>query len=118
MLLQSALPEATRLRAEPLLLVQHVIASLRLTLFRPLDQGVHWPAVERIRGSLQWLWDHLGWTLPRVEEQLPGAQPAPGRARACSSSCGRAIRPPSASWPGPWPATWPCSTWWRTWSRR
>ncbi len=68
LLLQGALPEATRQRAEPLLLVQHVIASLRLSLSRPLDQGIHWPAVERIRGSLQWLWDHLGWTLPRVED--------------------------------------------------
>jgi hypothetical protein len=68
LLLQNALPEATRLRAEPLLLVQHVIASLRLSLIRPFDQGIHWPAVERVRGSLQWLWDHLGWTLPRVEE--------------------------------------------------
>lgn len=68
--LESALPEDTRLRAEPLLLIQHVIASLRMTLFRPLDRGVHWPAVEQIRGSLQWLWNHLGWTLPRVEERL------------------------------------------------
>jgi hypothetical protein len=69
-LLESALPEDTRLRAEPLLLVQHVIASLRMTLFRPLDRGVHWPAVEQVRGSLQWLWNHLGWSLPRVEERL------------------------------------------------
>jgi len=68
LLLESALPEDTRQRAEPLLLVQHVIASLRLTLSRPLDGGIHWPAVERIRGSLQWLWDHLGWTLPRIED--------------------------------------------------
>jgi DNA-binding phage protein len=68
MLLESALPEDTRQRAEPLLLVQHVIASLRLSLSRPLDGGIHWPAVERIRGSLQWLWDHLGWNLPRVED--------------------------------------------------
>lgn len=67
LLLEGALPEETRSRAEPLLLVQHVIASLRLTLSRPLDAGIHWPAVERIRGSLQWLWDHLGWTLPRIE---------------------------------------------------
>jgi hypothetical protein len=67
LLLAGALPEATRSQAEPLLLVQHVIASLRLTLSRPLDRGVNWQAVERIRGSLQWLWDHLGWTLPRVE---------------------------------------------------
>ena len=69
-LLESALPESTRLRAEPLQLVQHVIASLRIILFRPLDRGVHWPAVEHIRGSLQWLWNHLGWSLPRVEDRL------------------------------------------------
>jgi len=69
-LLEGALPEDARLRAEPLLLVRHVIASLRITLSRPLDQGVHWPAVEQVRGSLQWLWDHLGWSLPRVEDQL------------------------------------------------
>jgi len=68
LLLASALPEDTRSRAEPLLLIQHVIASLRLSLWRPLDRGLHWPAVERIRASLQWLWDHLGWTLPRVED--------------------------------------------------
>lgn len=68
--LGEALPEATRLRTEPLLLIQHVIASLRMALFRPLDRGVHWPAVEQIRGSLQWLWNHLGWALPRVEERL------------------------------------------------
>jgi hypothetical protein len=69
-ILESALPEATRARGEPLLLVQHVIASLRMTLLRPLDRGIHWPAVEQIRGSLQWLWNHLGWTLPRVEDQV------------------------------------------------
>jgi hypothetical protein len=70
LLLESALPEATRQRAEPLRLIQHVLESLRITLFRPLDRGVHWPAVEQIKGSLQWLWDHLGWTLPRAEEHL------------------------------------------------
>jgi len=75
-LLEGALPEATRTRAEPLLLVQHVIASLRMSLVRPLDRGIHWPAVEHVRGSLQWLWNHLGWTLARVEgrffeERLP-----------------------------------------------
>lgn len=69
-LLESVLPEDTRLRAEPLLLVQHVIASLRMSLVRPLDRGVHWPAVEHVRGSLQWLWNHLGWTLPRVDGRL------------------------------------------------
>lgn len=66
-LLEGALPEATRTRAEPLLLVQHVLANLRMSLVRPLDRGIHWPAVEHIRGSLQWLWNHLGWTLARVE---------------------------------------------------
>jgi hypothetical protein len=70
MLLAAALPEDTRLRAEPLLLVQHVISSLRISLFRPLDRGFHWPAVEQIKGSLQWLWDHLGWTMPRADEHL------------------------------------------------
>lgn len=69
-LLEGALPEDTRQRAEPLLLVQHVLASLRITLFRPLDRGIHWPAVEQVKGSLQWLWNHLGWSLPRVEERL------------------------------------------------
>jgi hypothetical protein len=69
-ILQEALPEATRTRGEPLLLVQHVLASLRMSLLRPLDRGIHWPAVEQIRGSLQWLWNHLGWSLPRVDEQV------------------------------------------------
>ena len=69
-LLESAVPEDTRLRAEPLLLVQHVISSLRIILFRPLDDGVHWPAVDNIKASLQWIWNHLGWQLPRVEENL------------------------------------------------
>lgn len=70
LLLESALPEHTRLKAEPLLLIQHVINSLRFTLFRPLDRGLNWPAVEQIRGSLQWLWNHLGWNLPRPDERL------------------------------------------------
>ncbi|MBI4912080.1 MAG: hypothetical protein HY823_05035 [Acidobacteria bacterium] len=75
-ILEAALPEATRTRGEPLLLLHHVITSLRMSLLRPLDRGVHWPAVEQVRGSLQWLWNHLGWTLPRVEEQaLQGAFP-------------------------------------------
>ncbi len=69
-LLESALPENTRRLAEPLLLVQYVITSLRITLFRPLDRGIHWPAVEQVRGSLQWLWNHLGWSLPRIEEAI------------------------------------------------
>jgi len=69
-LLASALPENTRRLAEPLLLVQYVLTSLRISLFRPLDRGIHWPAVEQVRGSLQWLWNHLGWSLPRIEEAL------------------------------------------------
>ena len=80
-ILQEAIPEETRALGEPLLLVQHVIASLRMSLLRPLDRGVHWPAVEQVRGSLQWLWNHLGWSLPRVEEQvLESAFPAEVRA--------------------------------------
>lgn len=69
-LLASALPEATRQRAEPLLLVQHVIAGLGPATAHPLDQGLDGPAVERVRASLQWLWDHLGWSLPPVEAPL------------------------------------------------
>ncbi len=69
-ILESAVPASTRERIEPLQLVQHVIASLRMTLLRPLDRGFYWPALEQVRGSLQWLWNHLGWTLPRVEEGL------------------------------------------------
>lgn len=69
-ILEGAVPESTRERIEPLLLVQHVISSLHMTLLRPLDRGFHWPAVEQVRGSLQWLWNHLGWTLPRVEDGL------------------------------------------------
>ena len=69
LLLESALPEDIRLRAEPVLLVQHVVDSLRVSLVRPLDRGVHWPAVEQIKGSLQWLWNHLGWDMPRIGGQ-------------------------------------------------
>ncbi|BDU71184.1 hypothetical protein METEAL_03580 [Mesoterricola silvestris] len=92
-LLGGALPESTRLRAEPLLLVQHVIASLRIMLFRPLDRGVHWPAVEHIRGSLQWLWNHLGWSLPRVEDRLL-EKSLPGDVRALLKQL-RENHPPS-----------------------
>jgi hypothetical protein len=70
LLLESALPEATRQRAQPLSLVRHVLASLRVALFRPLDRGIHWPALDQIRGSLHWLWNHLGWSLPRIDGQL------------------------------------------------
>ena len=54
----------------PLLLLEHVLSNLRLSLVRPLDRGIHWPAVEQVRGSLRWLWDHLGWSLPRMDATL------------------------------------------------
>ena len=70
-LLESATPIETRRKVEPLLLVEHVVTNLRLSLRRPLekgmDGGIHWPAVAQIHGSLQWLWNNLGWQLPRVE---------------------------------------------------
>ncbi|MBS1785926.1 MAG: hypothetical protein JST24_10895 [Acidobacteria bacterium] len=70
-LLESATPLETRRKVEPLLLVEHVVSNLRLSLRRPLEKGmeagIHWPAVTQIHGSLQWLWNHLGWQLPRVE---------------------------------------------------
>ncbi|MBS1767673.1 MAG: hypothetical protein JST05_09770 [Acidobacteria bacterium] len=70
-LLESATPLETRRKVEPLLLVEHVATNLRLSLRRPLekgmDGGIHWPAVAQIHGSLQWLWNNLGWQLPRVE---------------------------------------------------
>ena len=70
-LLEAATPLETRHKVEPLLLVEHVVTNLRLSLRRPLekgmDGGIHWPAVAQIHGSLQWLWNHLGWQLPRVE---------------------------------------------------
>ncbi len=79
-LLEGFVPEATRARVEPLMLVQHVLASLRLILLRPLDRGIHWPAVEQVRGSLQWLWNHLGWSLPRYDEHML-QQAMPGEVR-------------------------------------
>ena len=70
-LLEAATPLETRRKVEPLLLVEHVANNLRLSLRRPLekgmDGGIHWPAVTQIHGSLQWLWNNLGWQLPRVE---------------------------------------------------
>lgn len=69
-LLDAELPAETRSRTEPLLLVQNVIDSLLVSLAKPLDRGVNWSAVDQIRGSLQWLWHYLGWTLPRVQEQF------------------------------------------------
>lgn len=67
-LLESGVPPETRARVEPLILVEQVIANLKHTLVRPLDRGIHWPALDQMRGSLQWLWNHLGWTMPRLGE--------------------------------------------------
>ncbi len=69
-LLESAVPSEIRARIEPLLLVEHVISNLRHSLLRPLDRGIHWPSVEQMRGSLRWLWNHLGWSMPRLEEEV------------------------------------------------
>ena len=68
--LEACIPTEIHGRVEPLLLLQHVVANLRLSLVRPLDRGIHWPAVEQVRGSLRWLWDHLGWSLPRMDADL------------------------------------------------
>jgi hypothetical protein len=65
--LEACLPEEIHARVAPLLLLEHVISNLRLSLVRPLDRGIHWPAVEQVRESLRWLWDHLGWSLPRMD---------------------------------------------------
>jgi hypothetical protein len=69
-LLEACIPADIHTRVEPLLLLEHVVSNLRLSLVRPLDRGIHWPAVEQIRGSLRWLWDHLGWSLPRLDAAL------------------------------------------------
>lgn len=75
-LLEACIPSEIHARVAPLLLLEHVVSNLRLSLIRPLDRGVHWPAVEQVRGSLRWLWDHLGWTLPRMEgDRLKEAMP-------------------------------------------
>lgn len=66
-ILEDCIPEEIHARVQPLLLLEHVLSNLRLTLVRPLDRGMHWPAMEQVRGSLRWLWDHLGWTLPRMD---------------------------------------------------
>lgn len=68
--LESCLPAEIRARVEPLILLEHVLSNLRLSLLRPLDRGIHWPAIEQVRGSLRWLWDHLGWTLPRMDPEM------------------------------------------------
>lgn len=68
--LEACIPTEIHDRVEPLLLLEHVLANLRLSLAGPLDRGIHWPAVEQVRGSLRWLWDHLGWTLPRLDPEL------------------------------------------------
>ena len=68
--LEACIPAEIHARVEPLLLLEHVVSNLRLSLVRPLDRGIHWPAVEQVRGSLRWLWDHLGWSLPRMDTDL------------------------------------------------
>lgn len=68
--LQTALPADTQDRVAPLLLLEHVLDNLRLSLLRPIDRGIHWPAMEQVRGSLIWLWNHLGWRLPRMEREV------------------------------------------------
>ncbi len=68
--LEACIPVEIHARVEPLLLLEHVVSNLRLGLVRPLDRGIHWPAVEQVRGSLRWLWDHLGWSLPRMDTDL------------------------------------------------
>ena len=67
--LEACIPAEIHARVEPLLLLEHVVSNLRLSLVRPLDRGIHWPAVEQVRGSLRWLWDHLGWSLPRMDAE-------------------------------------------------
>ncbi|MDR3685093.1 MAG: hypothetical protein P4L11_15295 [Geothrix sp.] len=68
--LEACIPAEIHPRVEPLLLLEHVVSNLRLSLVRPLDRGIHWPAVEQVRGSLRWLWDNLGWSLPRMDADL------------------------------------------------
>ena len=68
--LEACIPTEIHARVEPMLLLEHVVSNLRLSLVRPLDRGIHWPAVEQVRGSLRWLWDHLGWSLPRMDGDL------------------------------------------------
>ena len=69
-LLEACIPTDIHSRVEPLLLLEHVVSNLRLSLVQPLDRGIHWPAVEQVRGSLRWLWDNLGWSLPRMDIDL------------------------------------------------
>ena len=68
--LEACIPAEIHARVEPLLLLEHVVSNLRLSLVWPLDRGLHWPTVEQIRGSLRWIWDHLGWSLPRMDADL------------------------------------------------
>lgn len=68
--LEACIPPEFHARVEPLLLLQHVVSNLRLGLARPMDRGIHWSAIEQVRGSLRWLWDHLGWVLPRMDAEL------------------------------------------------
>ncbi len=100
-LLEACIPPEIHAQVEPLLLLEHVVSNLRLCLQRPLDRGIHWPAVEQVRGSLGWLWNHLGWTLPRMEgerflESMPPAlrhllEQLRGQDRATFSLVARAL---------------------------
>ena len=75
--LEACIPAEIHPLVEPLVLLEHVVSNLRLSLVRPLDRGIHWPAVEQVRGSLRWLWDHLGWALPRLDAERFRAGMAP-----------------------------------------
>ncbi len=75
--LEACIPPDARAPVAPFLLLEHVVSNLRLGLARPMDRGVPGPAMEQVRGSLRWLWDHLGWTLPRMEgDRLRAAMPS------------------------------------------
>lgn len=83
--LEEAIPRDTQDRVAPLLLLEHVVENLRLSLVRPLDRGIHWPAVEQVRGSLHWLWNHLGWRLPRLQEEVLGRALSPEARKALAA---------------------------------
>ncbi|WP_306591440.1 hypothetical protein [Geothrix sp. 21YS21S-4] len=68
--LEACLPQEIRAQLHPLLLLQHVGANLRMSLSRFAGKDFPWSAVEQVRGSLRWVWEHLGWTLPRVDPPL------------------------------------------------
>jgi hypothetical protein len=75
--LEACIPAELHACLMPLILLERVLSNLRVSLLRPLDRGIHWPAIEQVRGSLRWLWDHLGWTLPRMDAELLRARMSP-----------------------------------------